>query len=688
MPTTRTSEPLRILIAHEQHLQAMGSDVRLLGIVDRLRQAGHEVSLFFRAHTDNALRVPPSAALATRIGVRRVYSEAALRSDVRHLPPPALYEFVDAAQLAQLFSQGWFNVVICFFWFWLDPKPNVAEILLPYVHAYAPLQRRPLVAILSDDAHALRDRRLAMWEADPRLSATYARRAALHLERQRRSYAFADLLLYITKADAAAEAAEFPFLTPSRVGLLRLSPRDLAAASPASAGPAEVRGRAALLPPVVGFLGQGDTPTNYLAVQWFLRQCWPRLRARQPSLRLRLLGQPPGFKRNSSAEASCERALQRCGWAWGTPYDGQEAASGIDVLGFVDDLEQEVRSWRAMVVPVLYTTGINTKVYTALRLGVPVVITPAAAAPFEFPAPTSIPTDPGAVALEAESPMAFAAAVERVVVNDEERARLAAASLKHWDRLLRIDQAAADVAHFAQRCLHAFRATGFMPSAKLSPLMLVRNASAAAVEPAAAAPAGGRCFGPDGTDGPPALVVVGAHVLSFGNHSVHKRLVPLVWQVVCAACALRCVAPPMGAAALTLPTGTQLAVASLSRRQVLDLGVEVDAAGGGAKASAALRGDAVRWAHFTVDLGGAQPSAETPGLAATRLMLAGKNASAANRTALALPPITTAWQDRALWRQAFRHVGIANSALPAVWKALARELPSLFRRGGSGNQSS
>lgn len=128
--------------------------------------------------------------------------------------------------------------------------------------------------------------------------------------------------------------------------------------------------------------------------------------------------------------------------------------------------------------------------------------------------------------------------------------------------------------------------------------------------------------------------------------------------------------------------------ASLSRRQVLDLGVEVDAAGGGAKASAALRGDAVRWAHFTVDLGGAQPSAETPGLAATRLMLAGKNASAANRTALALPPITTAWQDRALWRQAFRHVGIANSALPAVWKALARELPSLFRRGGSGNQSS
>ena len=43
------------------------------------------------------------------------------------------------------------------------------------------------------------------------------RRAALHLERQRRSYAFADLLLYITKADAAAEAVSLAFPSYSRL---------------------------------------------------------------------------------------------------------------------------------------------------------------------------------------------------------------------------------------------------------------------------------------------------------------------------------------------------------------------------------------------------------------------------------------------------------------------------------------
>ena len=38
-----------------------------------------------------------------------------------------------------------------------DPKLNVAEMLLPHIHAFAPRQKRPLVTILSDDAHAIRD---------------------------------------------------------------------------------------------------------------------------------------------------------------------------------------------------------------------------------------------------------------------------------------------------------------------------------------------------------------------------------------------------------------------------------------------------------------------------------------------------------------------------------------------------
>ena len=55
------------------------------------------------------------------------------------------------------------------------------------------------------------------------------------------------------------------------------------------------------------------------------------------------------------------------GWAQGSAYFGSEAANGIDELGFLPEaaLEPELLSWRAMVVPVLSTTGINTKAHAA-----------------------------------------------------------------------------------------------------------------------------------------------------------------------------------------------------------------------------------------------------------------------------------------------------------------------------------
>ena len=67
----------------------------------------------------------------------------------------------------------------------------------------------------------------------------------------------------------------------------------------------------------------------------------------------------------------------RCGWAWGTPYAGDEEAAGIDALGFLSDAEMlaEMRAWRAMVVPILRTTGVNTKLLPALQWSVPLVLT-------------------------------------------------------------------------------------------------------------------------------------------------------------------------------------------------------------------------------------------------------------------------------------------------------------------------
>ena len=78
---------LRLLIVHEQHLQPMGCDTRLLGIIKGMRGAGHAVSLLFRHTTPVELRSPPSAELAQLLGIRG-FQEDDLRADVDTRPAP------------------------------------------------------------------------------------------------------------------------------------------------------------------------------------------------------------------------------------------------------------------------------------------------------------------------------------------------------------------------------------------------------------------------------------------------------------------------------------------------------------------------------------------------------------------------------------------------------------------------
>ena len=64
-------------------------------------------------------------------------------------------------------TKGYFNVVIIFLWFWYDPQPSVAELVLPMVRAHSPAGKQPFVALLSDDAHAIRSSRLGEVEIHP-----------------------------------------------------------------------------------------------------------------------------------------------------------------------------------------------------------------------------------------------------------------------------------------------------------------------------------------------------------------------------------------------------------------------------------------------------------------------------------------------------------------------------------------
>ena len=101
---------------------------------------------------------------------------------------------------------------------------------------------------------------------------------------------------------------------------------------------------------VVSYLARDE---NNKAALWTVAELWPRVLARVPSARLRLVG--------GGASEELERAA--------------EGASSIELAGFVDDLEAEYAAAAVALVPVLQGAGVKFKTIEALLHGVPVVTT-------------------------------------------------------------------------------------------------------------------------------------------------------------------------------------------------------------------------------------------------------------------------------------------------------------------------
>ena len=77
----------RILIIHEQHLQSMGCDVRLLRFIKDLLYLNQEVSMLFRGTTPAKMRQPKSKQLASILHIND-FEEDQLRKGLRQ--PPGL----------------------------------------------------------------------------------------------------------------------------------------------------------------------------------------------------------------------------------------------------------------------------------------------------------------------------------------------------------------------------------------------------------------------------------------------------------------------------------------------------------------------------------------------------------------------------------------------------------------------
>ena len=419
--------PFRVLVAHEQHLQRVGSDTRLLALLTKLRDLGTEISLLVRtSRCNNCTHSPPIPELAHMLRARLTTATRLSRGLAPH--PPAIYEYGGTIALATLLATHHFDLVLVGLWFWYDPQPSFAEILLPLLrahsaataadstgdsdirkaagaasvvggvsvsppHAYEygrPHVVPPLVALLSDDAHAERARRLAQEETDAARARAYRTQAVNLAARQRALFAAADAVFYLTRMDRDADRPLWPqrrsrhtgaLGTSLHVGMLRMgvAPRP-------QTSPWLCCGRMR-----IGFVGDGHTATNALGVRRFIRDGWPLLRRAHPGVRLRIVGRVPSGhragrqERRGGKDAPCNASTEaECGWAMGTRCALRPARCGIDTLGFLSDEEllTEVASWRLMVAPIFATTGANTKLLLGLQLGLPLVSTRAAAAPF------------------------------------------------------------------------------------------------------------------------------------------------------------------------------------------------------------------------------------------------------------------------------------------------------------------
>ena len=121
-------------------------------------------------------------------------------------------------------------------------------------------------------------------------------------------------------------------------------------------------------------------------------EVWPLVRQEVPPARLRLVGDRPPAALRSRPEL------------------------GIEVTGFVADLDAEHRGARVALAPLTTATGLKVKVPQAMAYGLPVVLRPAAAEGVAL-------APPDALGGTTDDPRAFAAAVVRLLRDRDHAAR-------------------------------------------------------------------------------------------------------------------------------------------------------------------------------------------------------------------------------------------------------------------------
>jgi len=146
------------------------------------------------------------------------------------------------------------------------------------------------------------------------------------------------------------------------------------------------------------FLGTLYYPPNSDAVEWFLREIYPRLRIEIPDVRFVVAGARPSRQLRSLARAD----------------------SSIDLPGYVNDLAELYSASAAMVVPLRAGGGMRVKILEAFANQVPVISTSLGC--------EGIAAQPGQDLLVADTAIEFARSVARILVDPQVGRQLAASA--------------------------------------------------------------------------------------------------------------------------------------------------------------------------------------------------------------------------------------------------------------------